>query len=358
MSSELIGELGQVGLTIGQPRQRQMDDDGDKDVDLLSDVSSPHQSERKKPRYSNHKPKKFRSAWMMFDIFKDWLRPHASPEFATCIVCCRVIKAGKSELEKHATGKRHLRMLKIHKGGGQNSESKEASVENVENDSNSDSNFGGKVDHHCKGDSVDSSQNSADLLCEEPVISKAVVTRPAPHWKATAIVNGHVTKLDLNGYKGRYVILVFYCNDFSKVCSSEITALSDRLGEFRSLKTEIVACSTDSHLAHLVWVKTPRGEGGVANPKIPLLADPNHSIAKDYGVYLSEKGHALRSHFVIDRRGILRHMAVNDSLVGRGTDELLRLLYAFQCVDDTDEPLVADWTPNTMEDEEMPKKVP
>lgn len=61
---------------------------------------------------ANSRPKKFRSAWMMFDIFKDWLRPHQDPQLATCIVCERVIKAGKSELEKHATGKRHLKMLK------------------------------------------------------------------------------------------------------------------------------------------------------------------------------------------------------------------------------------------------------
>lgn len=36
------------------------------------------------------------------------------------------------------------------------------------------------------------------------------VTKPAPPWKATAIVNGHVTRLELNDYKGRYLIFFFY----------------------------------------------------------------------------------------------------------------------------------------------------
>lgn len=53
---------------------------------------------------------------MTNDIFKDWLRPHSCPEFAVCTACNRVIKAGKSELEKHASGKKHIKMLKLNAG--------------------------------------------------------------------------------------------------------------------------------------------------------------------------------------------------------------------------------------------------
>lgn len=80
----------------------------------------------------------------------------------------------------------------------------------------------------------------------------------------------------------------------SAVCPTEILALSDRVSEFRSIQTEIVACSVDSHLTHLAWARTPRADGGLANPKIPLLADPTHTIARDYGVLLPDAGHALR----------------------------------------------------------------
>lgn len=80
----------------------------------------------------------------------------------------------------------------------------------------------------------------------------------------------------------------------SAVCPTELLALSDRVLDFRALQAEIVACSVDSHLTHLAWARTPRSEGGLGNPKIPLLADPTHSIARDYGVLLSDLGHALR----------------------------------------------------------------
>ncbi|KAL1117704.1 hypothetical protein AAG570_004019, partial [Ranatra chinensis] len=172
------------------------------------------------------------------------------------------------------------------------------------------------------------------------------VTKPAPSWKATAIVNGHVTRLDLSDYKGRYLILFFYPQDFSKLCASEVNILSDRINEFRANCTEVVACSVDSHLSHLAWSKTSRSEGGIGLPKIPIIADPTHTIAKDYGVFMPEKGHALRAHFIIDRRGILRHMAVNDVGVGRGTDELMRIVKALQYIDENEGVCMADWKPS------------
>lgn len=44
----------------------------------------------------------------------------------------------------------------------------------------------------------------------------------------------------------------------------------------------------------------PRNDGGLANPKIPLLADPTHSISKDYGVLLSDVGHSLRYWYLFE----------------------------------------------------------
>ncbi|XP_039277505.1 uncharacterized protein LOC111043674 isoform X1 [Nilaparvata lugens] len=176
-------------------------------------------------------------------------------------------------------------------------------------------------------------------------VSKAFVTKPAPPWKATAIVNGHVTRLELNDYKGRYVILFFYPQDFAAVCPTEILALSDRVSEFRALQTEIVACSVDSHLTHLTWCRMARSDGGLANPKIPLLADPTHSISRDYGVLMPDVGHSLRAHFIIDRRGTIRHMCVNDMSVGRSVDELLRMVQALQHVDEHEAGCPADWKP-------------
>lgn len=41
-------------------------------------------------------------------------------------------------------------------------------------------------------------------------------------------------------------------------------------------------------------INTPRRQGGLGSISIPLLADLNHQISKDYGVYLEDSGHTLR----------------------------------------------------------------
>lgn len=54
------------------------------------------------------KRKSFRLEWLDIPEFKDWLSPDPdSPYKARCLACNTVLNAGKSELEKHATGAKH-----------------------------------------------------------------------------------------------------------------------------------------------------------------------------------------------------------------------------------------------------------
>jgi hypothetical protein len=45
------------------------------------------------------------------------------------------------------------------------------------------------------------------------------------------------------------------------VCPTEITAFSDRHGEFKAVNTEVLGVSVDSQFAHLAWIQTDRKEG-------------------------------------------------------------------------------------------------
>lgn len=54
---------------------------------------------------------------------------------------------------------------------------------------------------------------------------------------------------------------------------------------------------------------------------------------QDYGVYLEDNGHTLRGLFIIDDKGTLRQITMNDLPVGRSVDETLRLVQAFQYTD-------------------------
>ncbi|VFV26597.1 peroxiredoxin-4-like [Lynx pardinus] len=173
------------------------------------------------------------------------------------------------------------------------------------------------------------------------------VSKPAPYWEGTAVINGEFKELKLTDYHGKYLVFFFYPLDFTFVCPTEIIAFGDRIEEFRSINAEVVACSVDSQFTHLAWINTPRRQGGLGPIKIPLLSDLNHQISKDYGVYLEDSGHTLRGLFIIDDKGILRQITLNDLPVGRSVDETLRLVQAFQYTDKHGEVCPAGWKPGS-----------
>lgn len=175
--------------------------------------------------------------------------------------------------------------------------------------------------------------------------SKAKISKPAPSWESTAVVKGEFKELKLKDYLGKYVVFFFYPLDFTFVCPTEIIAFSDRVKEFHAINAEVIACSVDSPFTHLAWMNTPRKLGGLGPINIPLLSDLTHQISKDYGVYLEDLGHTLRGLFIIDNKGVLRQITMNDLPVGRSVDETLRLVQAFQYTDKHGEVCPAGWKP-------------
>ncbi|XP_015271321.1 PREDICTED: peroxiredoxin-2 [Gekko japonicus] len=173
----------------------------------------------------------------------------------------------------------------------------------------------------------------------------AHIGKPAPNFSATAVVDGAFKEIKLSDYKGKYLVFFFYPLDFTFVCPTEITTFSDRVEEFRKINCEVIAASVDSQFTHLAWINTPRKEGGLGPTSIPLVADINHSIAQDYGVLKKDSGIAYRGLFIIDDKGIVRQITVNDLPVGRSVDETLRLVQAFQFTDQHGEVCPAGWQP-------------
>ncbi|CAO3684060.1 unnamed protein product [Umbelopsis vinacea] len=176
-----------------------------------------------------------------------------------------------------------------------------------------------------------------------PELKRAAVQCPAPHFTSPAVVDGQFQEVSLTDYKGQYVVFFWYPMDFTFVCPTEIIAFSDRIEEFKKLNTAVIAASTDSEYSHLAWVNTPRKQGGLGEMKIPLLADKTKKIAREYGVLLEDAGVALRGLFIIDPKGIVRQITINDLPVGRSVDETLRLVEAFQFTDEHGEVCPAGW---------------
>ncbi|XP_072104649.1 peroxiredoxin-1-like [Mobula birostris] len=176
----------------------------------------------------------------------------------------------------------------------------------------------------------------------------AKIGHPAPDFTAKAVMpNGEFKDLTLSSYKGKYVVVFFYPLDFTFVCPTEIIAFSDRADDFRKINCEIIGASTDSHFSHLAWINTPRKQGGLGHMNVPLVADLTHSISKDYGVLKEDEGISYRGLFIIDEKGILRQITINDLPVGRSVDETLRLVQAFQFTDKHGEVCPAGWKPGS-----------
>ena len=147
--------------------------------------------------------------------------------------------------------------------------------------------------------------------------------------------------VELNDYKGRWVVLLFSPLDFTFVCPTELTSFSDRYDDFEGIGAAVIGVSTDSVHSHRAWLKTPRDKGGVEDLRYPLASDITKSVARDYGVLIEDKGVALRGLFVIDPEGTLRYAVIHDLNVGRSADETLRVIQALQ----TGGLCQADWRP-------------
>lgn len=178
-------------------------------------------------------------------------------------------------------------------------------------------------------------------------VGELKLTKPAPEWKGTAVVDGDFEEISLADFRGKYLVFFFYPADFTFVCPTEIIAFSDRVEEFKAINCEVVACSTDSHFSHLAWINTPRKQGGLGDMKIPILADRTQEISKTYGVLKEDEGVTFRALFIIDDKGNLRQITINDLPVGRSVDETLRLVQAFQFTDKHGEVCPAGWKPGS-----------
>lgn len=184
------------------------------------------------------------------------------------------------------------------------------------------------------------------------------VGQMAPDFTATAVVDQEFKEISLSQYRGKYVVLFFYPLDFTFVCPTEITAFSDRMADFSSKNTEVLAVSVDSKYSHLAWIQTPRNQGGIGDIEYPLVSDLKKEICASYNV-LNEDGEADRGLFIINPQGMVMHMTVNKAPVGRNVDETLRILQAYQYVESNpDEVCPANWTPGdkTMKEDPVGSK--
>lgn len=176
------------------------------------------------------------------------------------------------------------------------------------------------------------------------LVTEAIVQNGAPEFTAQAVMeDGSIKEINLEDYKGKYLVLFFYPLDFTFVCPTEIIALSDRVEEFRTRGAEVLGVSVDSPYSHLAWRNTPRKKGGIGEIDYPLISDLDKTISRKYGVLVEKPGVALRGLFIMDKEGIIRHITINDLPLGRNVDEVLRVIDAIQFNEQHGEVCPANW---------------
>jgi len=144
-------------------------------------------------------------------------------------------------------------------------------------------------------------------------------------------------EISLSDYKGKYVLLFFYPEDFTPVCSTEVPQFNQRLGAFRELDTQVLGVSVQNVESHKKWIEEL---GGL---EYPLLSDVNKEVSRKYGVLRPDGSVSLRGTFIINPEGVIQFMNIHSVEVGRSVEEILRVLEAIQ----TGELCPVEWSKTT-----------
>ena len=117
--------------------------------------------------------------------------------------------------------------------------------------------------------------------------------------------DGNVVKLA--DFAGKNVVLYFYPRDGSPGCTIQSIDFSDREQEFAKLDTVVFGISRDDVLSHAAF----RDEQGLS---VQLLSDTDAVVSRKYDVLEKKvvdgksRETLSRSTFIIDKKGILRHI--------------------------------------------------
>lgn len=165
----------------------------------------------------------------------------------------------------------------------------------------------------------------------------SLIGHEAPNFVAQALKNGDIIDVQLKDYRGKFVVLLFYPLDFTFVCPTELLAFQEKIKHFQDRNCEILAISIDSVYTHRAWWNHE-----VKAVSFPIVSDITKTICLNYST-LIDKGVSLRGTYIIDADGLVQHMSVNNLGIGRGVEEVLRLVDAIQYHKSHGEVCPANW---------------
>lgn len=136
----------------------------------------------------------------------------------------------------------------------------------------------------------------------------SIQLKPGDQAPDFTLFNSDKKEVSLSDFKGKNLIILFYPQAFTGVCTTELCAMRDGLSEYQSLNAEVVAISVDSVFTLAVYKETQQ-------LNFDLLSDFNKEVSAAYGSLYETfafgmRGVSKRSAFVVDAAGIIRHAEV------------------------------------------------
>ena len=123
-----------------------------------------------------------------------------------------------------------------------------------------------------------------------------------------SLFNTEKTKVSLSDFRGKNVVILFFPQAFTGVCTKELCAVRDNIGAYDQVNAQVLGISVDS-----IFTLGKFREEQAYN--FPLLSDFNKDVSQAYGSLYENfvfdmKGVSKRSAFVIDKDGIVRYAEV------------------------------------------------
>lgn len=121
----------------------------------------------------------------------------------------------------------------------------------------------------------------------------------APDFTLSSQTGESVTLSDLIGKKN--IVLYFYPKDKSKGCTRQACEFRDKYEVFTDLGAEVIGISSDD-------IKSHESFADEYNLPFMLLSDENNEVRKLFGVKSTFGVISGRVTYVIDKKGIIRHI--------------------------------------------------
>jgi thioredoxin-dependent peroxiredoxin len=161
-------------------------------------------------------------------------------------------------------------------------------------------------------------------------------------------------------------VLFSHPKDYTPVCTTELGAVAKIKPEFDKRNVKVLALSVDPLESHAGWIKDIN-ETQETLVNYPLIADPDRTIAQEYGMIHpnANDNQTVRSVYVIGPDKKVKLTITYPASTGRNFDELLRVIDSLQLTANYSVATPANWKQGddvvivpAVSDEEADKRFP